>query len=370
MPDPAFFTLSMLNDSIDLNQVRRVLVIKLRHHGDVLLTSPVFSALKQQAPQLEIDALVYRDTQDMLSLHPAISQLHTIDRNWKKLGLFGQLKAELGLLSVLRQRHYDLVITLTEHKRGAWLVRLLSPRWSVGPDGPYGKMFRKSFTHRYLQVPGNRRHTIEIHLDALRRIGVYPAEQQRQLTLVAGHNAEATLAAKLEQQGLQAGQYILVHPTSRWLFKSWTVENMAALINTLQQRGQRVLLTAAPSPDEMAMLADIQSRLSVPAASLAGQLSLKELAAAIDNARLYIGVDSVPMHIASAMKTPCVALFGPSGDIEWGPWQVPHRVVAARVPCRPCGNAGCGGGWNSECLNLISLQQVMDAVDAVLGETA
>jgi heptosyltransferase-3 len=96
MPDPAFFTLSMLNDSIDLNQVRRVLVIKLRHHGDVLLTSPVFSVLKQQAPQLEIDALVYRDTQEMLSLHPAISQLHTIDRNWKKLGLFGQLKAELG----------------------------------------------------------------------------------------------------------------------------------------------------------------------------------------------------------------------------------------------------------------------------------
>ena len=370
MPDPAFFTQSMLNDFIDLNQVRRVLVIKLRHHGDVLLTSPVFSALKQQAPQLEIDALVYRDTQEMLSLHPAISQLHTIDRNWKKLGLFGQLKAELGLLSALRQRHYDLVITLTEHKRGAWLVRLLSPRWSVGPDGRYGKLFRNSFTHRYLQVPGNRRHTIEIHLDALRRIGVYPAAEQRQLTLVPGHNAEATLAAKLEQQGLQAGQYILVHPTSRWLFKSWTAENMAALINTLQQRGQRVLLTAAPSPDEMAMLAAIQSRLSMPAASLAGQLSLKELAAAIDNARLYIGVDSVPMHIASAMKTPCVALFGPSGDIEWGPWQVPHRVVTASVPCRPCGNAGCGGGWNSECLNLISLQQVMDAVDAVLGETA
>jgi heptosyltransferase-3 len=357
----------MLKDPIDLAALGRVLVIKLRHHGDVLLTSPVFSALKEQAPHLEIDALVYHDTREMLSLHPAVSELHTIDRGWKKLGLFGQLRAELGLLSRLRARRYDLVITLTEHNRGAWLSRLLKPRWAVGPDGPYGRFFRKSFSHRYLQVPGNRRHTIEIHLDALRRIGVYPAAGE--LRLVPGHNAEATLAAKLAERGLEAGRYILVHPTSRWSFKSWPAAKMAALIDELSGRGEQVVLSAAPSAEEMAIVADIESRLSRPVASLAGQLSLKELAAAIDLARLYIGVDSVPMHIASAMQTPCVALFGPSGDIEWGPWRVPHRVVSAALPCRPCGNAGCGGGWRSECLERIAVRQVLDAVDALQKET-
>lgn len=360
----------MLNDSIDLASVRRVLIIKLRHHGDVLLTSPVFSVLKQQAPHLDIDALVYKDTQEMLSLHPDISQLHTIDRSWKKQGLYRQLQAELGLVKQLRERNYDLIITLTEHKRGAWLVRLLNPRWSVGPDGHYGKMFSKSFSHRYLQVPGNRRHTIEIHLDALRRIGIYPLEDQRKLVLVSGHDAEVTLATKLAELQLQAGHYVLIHPSSRWLFKSWSVEKMATLIQTLQQRGWPVLLTAAPDPAELAIVEAIQSHLYHPVTSLAGQLTLKELAAAINQARLYIGVDSVPMHIASAMQTPCVALFGPSGDIEWGPWQVPHRVVAAHVSCRPCGNAGCGGGWNSECLNMITVKQVLSAVDAVLEETA
>ncbi|MEO9385991.1 putative lipopolysaccharide heptosyltransferase III [Chromobacterium phragmitis] len=359
----------MLNDPVDLSQVRRALVIKLRHHGDVLLASPVFSALRAAAPHVEIDALVYHDTREMLSLHPAISQLHTIDRGWKKLGPLGQLRAEWGLLSRLKARGYDLVVTLTEHNRGAWLVRLLKPRWSVGPHGPYGRFFKKSFSRRYLQVPGNRRHTIEIHLDALRRIGVYPAEAQRELTLVPGANAEETLRAKLAERGLEAGRYILVHPTSRWSFKSWPADRMAALIDALTARGETVVLSAAPSREELAMVADIESRLARPVASLAGLLSLKELAAAIDQASLYIGVDSVPMHIASAMKTPCVALFGPSGDIEWGPWQVPHRVVTEPMPCRPCGNAGCGGGWQSECLQRIPVARVLAAVDALQKET-
>jgi len=360
----------MLNDSIDPAFLRRVLVIKLRHHGDVLLTSPVFSALKQYAPHAEIDALVYQDTQEMLSLHPAIHQILTIDRNWKKAGVLRQCSAELGLLRKLRQRHYDLVITLTEHNRGAWLSRLLGSRWSVGPQGDYGRFFKKSFSHRYLPVPGNRRHTVEIHLDALRRIGIYPNDLERHLILVPGHNAEATLGAKLEKLGLTPQRYILIHPTSRWSFKSWPVERMAQLIDLLSARGLNVLLTAAPSAEELAMVTQIQSRLQRPVTSLAGELSLKELAAAIDQAQLYIGVDSVPMHIAAAMQTPCVALFGPSGDIEWGPWQVKHRVVTSKLACRPCGNAGCGGGWRSECLDIIPVQQVLSAVDAMLGDAA
>lgn len=75
-----------LRDAVPLAEVRRALVIKLRHHGDVLLSSPVFSVLKAQAPQVEIDALVYADTAEMLSLHPAISQMFTVDRQWKQLG--------------------------------------------------------------------------------------------------------------------------------------------------------------------------------------------------------------------------------------------------------------------------------------------
>lgn len=357
----------MLKDAIDLSAVRRVLVIKLRHHGDVLLSSPVLSVLKTHAPHAEIDALVYHDTRDMLSGHPALSQLFTIDRQWKKLGLRGQLAAEWRLLAGLKARHYDLVIQLTEHKRGAWLARMLRPRWAVAPGGNFGKFFARSFSHRYPVIGGNRRHTVEIHLDALRRLGIYPAADGRRLQLVAGEAAQQSVRQKLAAQGVN-GSYLLIHPTSRWLFKTWPAARMAALIKQLRAQGETVVLSAAPDPAELAMLADITGRLSQPVASLAGQLSLKELAALIDGARAFIGMDSVPMHIAAAMQTPCVALFGPSGDIEWGPWQVPHRLLRAELPCRPCGKDGCGGGKRSECLEQITEVQVLAAFNSLMAE--
>ncbi|EEG10240.1 putative lipopolysaccharide heptosyltransferase III [Pseudogulbenkiania ferrooxidans] len=358
----------MLKDAIDLAAVKRVLVIKLRHHGDVLLTSPVFSVLKQHAPHAELDALVYHDTRDMITQHPAVSRVFTIDRQWKKLGMFGQLKAELALLARLRGRHYDLVVHLTEHKRGAWLTRLLKPRWAVARSGNYGKLFAKSFSHRYPVVAGNRRHTVELHLDALRRIGIQPGPDERALTLVPGANAEAVAGARLTALGLEPQRYILIHPTSRWLFKTWPVQHMASLIDALTARGEQVLLTAAPDPAELAMLEQIQQKLARPVASLAGQLTLKELAAVIDQARLFVGMDSVPMHMAAALQTPTVALFGPSGDIEWGPWKVPHRVLTEPLSCRPCGRDGCGGGKVSECLTLIGSERVLAAIDDVLAE--
>src|SRR5512132_2671572 len=108
---------SPLPDPVDPNSIRRALVTKLRHHGDVLLASPVFTVLARIAPGADIDALVYRETQPMLANHPAIASIHTIDREWKRQGLLAQMRAEGALLAALRARHYDLLVHLTEHPR-------------------------------------------------------------------------------------------------------------------------------------------------------------------------------------------------------------------------------------------------------------
>jgi len=161
----------VLTDAIDLSQLRRVLVIKLRHHGDVLLTSPVFSTLKNHAPHLIIDALLYKDTTDMLALHPAIEEIYTIDRAWKRAGKLIQVQQEWALLSTLRSKRYDLVIHLSEHPRGAWVTRLCGATFGVAPTlRRRNRWWKGSFTHFFPWAPGNTRHTVEIHLDALRRI--------------------------------------------------------------------------------------------------------------------------------------------------------------------------------------------------------
>ena len=360
----------MLNDSIDLQRIRRVLVIKLRHHGDVLLTSPVFALLKARAPHLEIDALVYQETAPLLRHHPAISHVHTIDRQWKRQGLRTQMDAEWRLFRALQARKYDLLVHLTEHYRGAWLRCLLGPRYAVAPARADGNwLWRASFTHYYVLPRQRPRHTVEANLDALRRLGVYPEEPEKRLVLQPGAEARERVVALLAQHALVAGAFIHIHPGSRWLFKCWPAARTAELINRLGEKGMQIVVTAAPDPVEARLVDAILASVRVPIVNLSGQLSLLELAALTAEARLFIGVDSAPMHIAAAMQTPVVALFGPSGEHEWGPWQVPNRVVTSSHVCRPCGRDGCGGGKVSECLTTLPVEQVLNAVLDLLAAT-
>jgi heptosyltransferase-3 len=358
----------MLKDAIPLHTLQRALVIKLRHHGDVLLASPVFSVLKAHAPQLEIDALVYADTAEMLSGHPAITTVQTIDRRWKKLGPLAHLQAEWALFKTLRRRRYDLIVHLTDHPRGAWISRLCGGRFAVARRvGGRGAWWTKAFSHFFSTPREAKRHTVELNLDALRRLGVYPAPDERGLCLIAGAAAEARVNSLLLALDPDARPFIHVHPASRWQFKCWPATAMATLIGRLQREGHQVVLSAAPDPAEIDMIAAIQAQLEHPVASLAGQLSLKELAALTARARLFIGVDSAPMHIAAAMGTPTLALFGPSGDKEWGPWAVAHRVVASDDhSCRPCGIDGCGGGKVSDCLESLPVERVWRAAQELL----
>ncbi len=365
----------MLKDGIDLNSIKRALVVKLRHHGDVLLSSPVFHTLKARAPHSEIDALVYSDTQEMLFGHPALSQLHTIDRSWKQQGITVQINSEWALLRTLRARRYDLIMHLTEHPRGAWLARSISPRYSVAPLVKEGnqnrasRWWKSSFTHTFPLPRNTFRHTIEQNLDALRRIGIHPTAEEKKLILIPGAAAESKVDQLMAQHDISAKSFIHIHPASRWFFKTWPAEKFAELIRLLTQQGERVVLTAAPTADERSMMTTIKTHLQAPVVDLSGLLSLKELAALTARARAFVGVDSAPMHIAAAMQTPTVALFGPSGEKHWGPWGVAHRVVASPYSCRPCGNDGCGGSKVSDCLVELPVAQVHEALNELLAST-
>jgi heptosyltransferase-3 len=352
----------MVKDAVPLEECRRALVLKLRHHGDVLLCAPVLSVLKSHAPAIEVDALVYDDTAPMLEGHPALSQLHTVGRGWRGVGALQRFSLERSLLSRLRGRGYDLVVHLSEQPRGAWLARWLGARYSVAPKvADRGRFWQRSFTHFYPLVP--RRHMVEVNLDALRRIGVQPGTHERKVTFVPGENAEQAVDRLIGDE-----PFIHLHPASRWRFKCWTAKKNAELIDRLAADGHRVVVTAAP--DETRMIDEILTLAKATTLNLAGKLTLKQLGALAARARLFIGVDSMPMHLAAAMGVPTVALFGPSGESEWGPWNVAHRVVKSTHTCRPCGQDGCGGGKVSECLTLLPVDSVHAAVRELLGAAA
>ncbi len=360
-----------VDDAIDLTRVHRALVIKLRHHGDVLLASPVFTVLKRAAPHADIDALIYTETAPMLARHPAIDVVHTIDRDRNSRTAAG-FAGEWQLWRALRARHYDLVVHLTDHPRGAWLTRLTGARYGVAPERARSARFwRACFTHRYLMPQSTPRHTVETNLDALRRIGIWPDDGDKALVFVPGADAEARVSALLATHGLSRRRFVLIHPGSRWLFKCWPAAPTAALLDGIVADNWPVVISGAPDRAEAPLVAAIKAAMRSQVVDLAGQLTLPELGALIALARLFIGCDTAPMHMASALGTPVVAWFGPSDERVWGPWRVPHRVVTSTMfTCRPCHLNGCGGSNNSDCLLTLPLAPVAAAVTALLAETA
>ena len=128
----------------DLSRVKKILVVKLRHLGDVLLTAPVFTALKQAMPEASIDAYLYKESIPMLEGHPAISQFIGYDRGWKKLSWFKKILKEAALLRQIRKNRYDLVINLTEGDRGVIAAKVSRAPCRVGfePKGRWRKKRR------------------------------------------------------------------------------------------------------------------------------------------------------------------------------------------------------------------------------------
>ncbi|WP_034918414.1 putative lipopolysaccharide heptosyltransferase III [Erwinia sp. 9145] len=309
---------------------QNILLIKLRHHGDMLLTTPVIHALRQRYPQAAIDVLLYKETMPMLQAHPAIRHLHVIDRKWKNEGVVRHLRHEMALVKTLRRCHYDLVINLADQWRSAIVTGLSGANVRIGFD--YKKrrnlLWQQAHTHRVSTERHSQLHTVEQNLVALAPLGIASEGQSVAMHYDASDWQKTQAALALHQT--TSRPYIVIQPTSRWTYKCWEDAKMAELIDALEAADTDIVLTAAPDKKELAMIEHILSLChNRHAVSLAGQLTLPQLASLIDHARLFIGVDSAPMHMAAALNTPCIALFGPTKLTQWRPWGEHNRVIWA-----------------------------------------
>lgn len=348
-----------------LSNVKKILVVRMRHLGDVLLTSPLLTCLKKAYPTAQIDVFINKDSFSVLEGHPAVSRYFLYDRSWKKLPFFKKIRKEWQLLKEVRQEKYDLVLNLTEGDRGAITAFYSGARYRAGFDleksGFLGK--RRLFTH-LVKICPYPRHTVERQLDVLRCLGIHPSLEERALFF---HIPDTS---REKMTNLYGKDFILIHPVSRWMFKSPPASFFIELIQKLHERGERIILSGSSEKEELILIEQILSGLPhIPIVSVAAKISLKELGALIEFSRFLITVDSLPLHISSALKAPVVAIFGPSSDINWGPWENPQGyVIAANVSCRPCYMDGCGGSKKSDCLNQISVDSVIQTIDENLRQ--
>ena len=346
---------------VKLEKAKKVLVIKLRHIGDVLMMTPMLRALKDAMPDAEITAVVPDGMEDLLTSNPCVNEVLTFT---KGSGLIEDLK----FLKSLRDKKCDIAINMTEGDRGAVMCLASGAKIRIGAD-PKGKGFWGKDRLFTSLVPQRwDRHRALMDLEMVGPLGIEPANQK--LELYTSRNDDEYVRGLLKDQGMKGDEPIAtVHPTSRWLFKCWNDKSVAKVIDYLQAKGLRVIMTSGPDKKETEKAAHIASLAKTPPIDLTGLLTLGQLASILKMSRLFFGVDSAPMHMAAAVGTPVVALFGPSDYKVWAPFTDNARVVMKKdmFPCLPCRKDGCGGSKKSDCLEAITVPEVVCAIEELLG---
>jgi heptosyltransferase-3 len=345
-----------------ISRPKHILVIKLKQPGDVLVSSPVIAALKEGWPDSHLTYLVPKGTEQMVSGHPGLDGLMVVDRRG---ATWGQM---LRFIRNLRQTHFDLVLELSGGDRGAIYSFLTGAPERLGFEHPRQPFWQRHgcFT-RLLPRPPVRMHLVDQNLAAVRALGIEPVNPRLQFFWDTG--VERRVTGLLASLGLADRSFVVLHPGAGWRFKCWTPSGYARVIEAFEQEwGLAVVLTGTKAPHEQDLLAAVLQECRGAPINLVGRLSLKELGALIARARLFFGMDSAPMHLAAAVDTPVVALFGPSGVFNWGPWGEGHLVIKKDWDCLPCGRDGCEGSKISRCLTELTPEEVQDRMKQHFGD--
>ncbi len=345
------------------DDIKKVLIIKLRKIGDVLLSVPTIKAIREHLPDSHITALVNKGTEEMLTGNPLLNEVLAFDRSVKELAWFPALLAQIDFFRQIRKKNFDLVVDLTSGDRPAIIAKLSGARYRLGHD-PRGQGFmgKKYFYTHLAPHTGKQRHAVEDNLEVARLLGIDTADKK--VSIFTSLKDQAQVDKWLEGVGKPI---VHVHPTSDWLFKCWRDEAVAELIDYLQEKKQmQVVLTSGPAAKETRKIEAILKLAHTRPLNLTGRTSLKQLAAISKRSKLFFGMDSAPMHIAAAVDTPVVALFGPSGEHMWGPWGKGHTVITKKMDCRPCGKDGCNNSKRSKCLEDITVAEVKTVLDKYL----
>jgi lipopolysaccharide heptosyltransferase II len=341
----------------DWTQVRRVLVVRLRSIGDTVLATPSLAALRRFLPEARIDLLLEDWVAPLLAGFDAVDEIITVAP--------GSTSARLRVARRLRAARYDVAYNLHGGTTATLLVRASGARQRVGYAA-----YQYGFLYNHLAPPAaelwqqTQTHSAEQQLALLGWTGV-PVSDRPPARLCVTPAADASVRAKLRAAGLDEPQpFCLIHPAAAFDSKQWATENFARVVEHLAARGFAAVAVAAPK--ERAVLARLHELTTVPLIT-STDLTLPELVALAARAHLFVGNDSGVAHIAAAVRTPVVVIFGSSNVAHWRPWtHAPAAVVREEMPCAPCPGYTCAEFGAAQCIRRVTVERVIAAIAAVL----
>ena len=327
-------------------EIRRILVLQIGPIGDTLFAIPALRALRRSFPAATIAVLASPRAGDVLRGAPFIDLLRVCPSG---LDLF---RAVLEF----RQMEFDLAVGLSN--QGSWLAPLCGTPLKAGFPSP---LLALAEPGAIKEAPSA--HVVEHCLAVVRMLGAAAGEECRDLEiwLAAGERerSESYLAAHHLKEPIVA-----LHAGGRYFqFKRWPIRRYAELADGLAELGACTVMVGGPEDIELSSIIARSARSSPVLA--VGILRLKETAALLSRCQLFIGNDSAPLHLAAAVKTPTIGLFGPTSPAQFSPFGSGHTVIYKAFPCSPCFRF-LGGLWQywpkcprAYCMEAISVREVL-----------
>ncbi|HUW98175.1 MAG TPA: glycosyltransferase family 9 protein [Acidiferrobacter sp.] len=354
---------------------RKVLVVATQRIGDVLLTTPLIRSLHRAWPEARIDVLVFENTGGVLAGNPDVHRVITVPTR-------GKFWSHLRMLVSLFRR-YDLAVTTQTGDRPV-LYAWLAGRRRAGLRPPRKKERWKTRLLTYLApLDGLNTHTVLMNL-AIADLLMIPRHHE----VVASWNSadEASLGTELPFDS-RTQAFVLLHVYPKFPYKMWTRQGWIELADWLHAQGLRIVLSGSNETEELAYVQELAAHLPPDTVNIAGKWNLGQVACLAKRARLYVGPDTALTHIAAALGTPTVALYGPSNPVKWGPWPAHYHdqhnpysmhgsqqvgnvfLVQGPGECVPCREEGCDRHIRSlsDCLQNLQASTVINAARCMLA---
>lgn len=341
--------------------IRRVLAIRHRAGGDLLLSTPALHALRRGLPGARIEVLTARGFSGLLEGSADVDRVLAFDRR--------SLRSQARLYFALARGGYDLVLDLVSNPRSAFLAALTRARVRVGYDLP-GRSW--AYTLRLPREPVGPagpvlRYAPEAALDQVRALGIPATDATLRFTVTA--EAAARISAWMAEQGLGAhGRPVVAClPAGSWPAKTWAAERFAEVMDSLAEIADVVWLWG---PGERELADSCRARMRAPSRP-APATDWQGLGALLARCALLVGNDSGPKHVAVAVGTPTVTVFGPTHPRTWHPPTGPHRaLVAEGLACLHCNANVCPlpGDAHMRCMRDVGVARVADAARTLLAE--
>lgn len=339
--------------------IRNILLIQLGDIGDVVLSLPCVRALRENFQQANIIVAVREKARELIEDCPWATGVISINKN--KRSFIQKINYHKNILLKLRRYRFNLVFDLRTGTRGAVLARLSGARQRVGFYAHDGKLWRnRCFTHLYSPAIKHEDYVADRYLSLLIAHNI-KADNRRPKVVVPFEKQQSADALFSKVKIPFDRPVIAIQPFSLWRYKEWGLEKYIQLINRLISKyNSSVIITG--SFDEKKRADELVARCQFNTHNLAGETSLGTLAAVFKACGLFIGGDSAGIHIAAAVGTPTVSIFGPAASVAWAPRGKQHIVVHKDLSCVPCDLKGCQGSGISRCLEELTVDEVMTAV--------